>query len=290
MICTSCKKTVKDGTSICPHCDAILDDSILGAVPDGDDSVDDTPPPAPKPKAKPKAPTTNMRKPARRPAPISEPDPEPEAEPKDEAPSFQDGKYKNKYSQYWTEEDGDKPAKPAKVAAPPAREGGLSVPDPEEDGPPGPSDAPSDPLLFLKDAWAGFLALHFEDKLTVSACAGAILATFMPWRSTTEGDEMGLLSTGLFTFLLDVVGITSVWARKVGKVPSLPRGRFPLAAIAAGGLSALFCIVAGITSYERGVVAGKTTVVSEPAFGVFLALIAAAGIVVGGVLTQKREK
>jgi len=285
--CPSCKKPVKDGASICPHCDAVLDESILGSVPE--DTVDDTPVPEAKPKKKPAAkpgakPATGKKPAARRPAPVAEPDPEAEEEKKkDEAPSFADGKYKNKYSQYWTEEDGAKGAAVEKAEAPLAPTS-LS-PDMAE------GDQPVDPLEMLKGTWAAFLALHFEDKLTVAASMGAVISAFMPWKSTTtDGDEMGLLGSGFFTTCLAITAIVSVWARKSNKVPSVPRGKFPLAAVGAGALSALFCIIAGISAYQRGVVAGKAATISEPSFGVFLALIAAAGMIVGGILTLKREK
>jgi hypothetical protein len=112
----------------------------------------------------------------------------------------------------------------------------------------------------------------------------------MPWRSTPDGDDMGLMTSGMFTLLLGVGAIASIWARTTNKLPALPRGKFPFAAIGAGALSALICIVAAFTSFERGVKAGREVTTSEPAFGVILAVLCAAGVVVGGVLTLKREK
>jgi hypothetical protein len=58
----------------------------------------------------------------------------------------------------------------------------------------------------------------------------------------------------------------------------------------AGALAALIAIVFVATSFEKGMRAGREVSLSEPSFGVFLAIISAAGVVVGGLLTLKREK
>jgi hypothetical protein len=47
--CPSCHKAVKDGAAICPHCEAILDESILGAIPDDNDDAPENTPPASNP-------------------------------------------------------------------------------------------------------------------------------------------------------------------------------------------------------------------------------------------------
>lgn len=283
MKCTSCQKTVKDGTSICPHCDAVLDESILGAMPAGDDDGgDDTPPPAPAPKK-----SSGARKAARKPAPVEA---EPEAAPQKKPPASE-GKYTNKYSQFWTEDDP--PAKPV-TSQPKGMQMGASGEGIVPEAHPGEKASSSsdvvDPLETLKGMWAAFLALHFEDKLTTSAAAGLVVSAFMPWRTTPEGDEMGLIGTGFFTALLAVCAVVFIWARKTGKAPALSRDKFPLGAIGAGALSALFCLVAVVGSYEKSVKGGKEVTLSEPAFGVAMAILFAAGIVVGGVLTLKREK
>jgi hypothetical protein len=272
MNCPSCAKNVKDGTSICPFCEAVLDESILGAI--NEDTVDDTPPPeAVKPK--------KVKKPARKPAPIAADEPPP-AKPKDgpAKPTSGDdksGKYQGKYAQYWTEEeptDMEMASNKARAEAKEQDEAGKVV----------------EPMEQLKSVWAAFLGLHFEDKMTTAASAAMALMTFMPWKTTTEGDSMGLFGNGLFVLLFAVVAVLAIWLRKTNKIPKVARGSFPLLSIGAGGFAALVGVISAVTSFEKGVKAGQAVTTGWPAFGVFCAILCAAGVVVGGLLTLKREK
>ena len=288
MICSSCNKKVKDGTSICPHCDAVLDESILGAMPEGDDEAEDTPPPKPAPRPAAKKPLAKRPAVARKPVPVKaeEEAPEPDEEPKERQPLVQnDGKFVSKYQQYWTEDDP--PAKPPAPKGPQSGEGVIAELGPVRGG-----HDPDlvDPMVTLKNLWKGFAQSHFEDKMTIASATMLIVSNFMPWRSTPDGDDMGLMTNGIFTFLLACLSIATIWARKSLKIPAIPPNKFPLGAVGAGGIAALIALVFVVTSFEKGVKAGRAVTLSEPSFGVFLAIISAAGIVVGGLLTLKREK
>lgn len=282
MICTSCSKKVKDGTSVCPHCDAVLDESILGDIPD--DSVDDTPIPE-APARRPVPASKKATTVARKPAPVSRPAPSAAARPAARPAAAKKPAYQNKYSQYWEEEAGDE-EEDAGGAPAPAAPGKADYDTSLGSG------SESDPLQQIKGLWSVFLALHFEDRLTASAAGLLVLMSFMPWRSLAEeGDAMGLLTAaGFFSVLLAVGAVLTIWARRAGKLPAVPREKMPLATIGLGGLAALICVVDAFTSYEKGVKAGRAVLVSEPSFGVFLALVCAAGVVLGGILTLKRER
>ncbi|MBI5546478.1 MAG: hypothetical protein HY901_21565 [Deltaproteobacteria bacterium] len=265
MNCPACRKKVKDGTSICPYCDAVLDESLLGAI------SDDTPPPAPR------KPSAAQKPAARKPALVSKQSSRDATSPRPAA--AKKPAYSNKYSQYWDEDTG-RSASPSAAS----EEDGL----PEQPLPDAGATRESemvDPFVQLKGIWSGFLNLHFEDKLTTGAASFLIFTTFLPWRTTPEGDEMGLLTSGVFVFLLAIGAIASVWARRTDKLPAFPRNQFPWVTLGAGGLSALICVAAAIAAYEKS---GKS-VTAEPAFGVLLAVIAAAGIIVGAILTRMRE-
>jgi hypothetical protein len=274
MQCPNCSKTVKEGTSICPHCDAVLDESILGAMPSDDAEGEDTPPPAPAPK-KPAS------KPTRRPAPISGTKPKPSA-------SAVEGKpYAGKYSQYWTEEDGAAPSK----AASRSEEASALATKAAADSASASTSEGEDPLREVRNIWKSFLDLHFEDKVTAAMGAASFVVAFFPWRSTLdEGDDMGMFTWGFWTALLGLVSILCIWLRKSGKLPGIPRSLMPLSAVGAGGLSLLIGAIYAFTAYEKGVKVGKAVVISEPAFGVFCAILCAGGLIVGGMLTLKREK
>ena len=78
--------------------------------------------------------------------------------------------------------------------------------------------------------------------------------------------------------------------RKTGKLAKVPRGLMPLSAVVAGGLSVVIGAIYAFTAYEKGVKLGASVAVSEPAFGVFAAILFAGLLVAGGMLTLKRER
>ena len=276
MQCPSCHKAVKDGTSICPNCDAVLDESILGAMPDDNAEGEDTPPPAPAPK-----------KPAGRKSPAAPAAKAEKAEKPAAAAKSGSGAYTNKYSQYWTEDEA--PAKkPSGAPAPSASPAPATRAELEEKGE---SASEVDPLNQLKGVWGGFLGLHFEDKLTAICGVAMVVAMFFPWRTVDDGDsDMGLLTWGLWTALLGILAVAGIWLRKSGKLASIPRNLFPLTAVGAGGLSLIIAVIYSFTAFEKGVRAGKETMIAEPGFGAVLAALCGAGMIVGGMLTLKREK
>ncbi len=307
MKCTSCSKTLKDGTSICPHCDAILDDSFLGSMPGGDHGEDTplpeeaAPPRASGPKktvpARPTraaAPRTAPSQPAakkpavRRRAPVEEAEPE-EAPPEPAAPA--EGGYVNKYSQYWTDEEPAPKKSAPRPAAAASAAPAASAAKPGAADPAAPGDELGDPLQYVKPVWNAFLGLHFEDKLTVISGMSLSLMACTPWHSTAESDDLGLLGWGFFALLLGGLGVVSVWARHTGKLEKvIPSAKMPLLAQAAGGLSALIAFLSIVGGFERAARNGKTELVGWPGFGAWLSLVCAALLVLGGVLTAKREK
>ena len=266
MNCPNCQKSCDDGATFCPHCEAVLDASFLGDL-SGDTAGADTPVPA--------APPPQARRPAKKPrrrAPIEEPEPEPRVAAPREG-------YVGKYDQYWTE-DSEPPAplrQPERIAASPAERVGFKA-DVE------------DPGAQMKALWAGFLGLHFEDKMTAASGLGLAVMSLMPWRSTPDGDAMGFLTWGFLTLLLALGALGAVWARKNGKLPAIPPSQLPYLSVGAGALSAIIAVLFAVSAYEKTEQYGKSVVSSSPAFGVFLALICAAGMVVGGLLTSRRER
>ena len=215
----------------------------------------------------------------RRPAPISDP-PKPKAEvaqSKSSPPKPTTGKkpaYEGKYAEYWTEEE--EPSDAGKPEDPDHKpEAESEVVQPSEQ---------------IKAVWSAFLSLHFEDKMTTGAAVAMGLMTFMPWRSTTDTDEMGLFGPGFFVMVFAVVAVLAIWLRKTGRIPKVSRGNFPLLTIGAGAFAALIGVISAFTAFSKGVKGGQTVTTGWPAFGVFCAILCAAGVVVGGLLTLKREK
>jgi hypothetical protein len=296
MTCPNCKKTVKDGTAVCPHCDHIIDPSFLGAdiVAGGGDTAELTlPPKSPaKPPAKPagKPPQRAAPKPAAKPkpAPSSSQD---EGEDAVASNPFRAAKEsQNRWAKYAKEAEDDEENTrdlPSKKPPKPMRDG-----KPDELG--------ADRAVAASDQLEGlfkqFKTLCFEDKLTIVAGLLATLMIFMPWRSTAEeGDVLGILTIqGLVSLAFIASAIASVVGRLGNYIPALPRTAFPLLSVGLGGLSVVTALVTGFTSIDRTMVhspLGAVTIAnSMPSFGVWLTVAASGGVVLGGLLTFKRVK
>jgi len=275
--CPFCTKPAPDDASICPHCEAILDDSFLGEIPDeeGEDTpVPEVPAPRPAAKARASASSKKSAKPRRR-APLDE---APAEEPPEPAAAANGG-YVNKYQQYW-EEDDPPPAKANQAA--PARAQALDPSAPSAAG------EQADPMVLLSDAWKGILALGFEDKIAFGGCAALGLMSLMPWRGTPDGSELGILSWGFLTLLLSGAGAAAIWVRKKEMLQAVPRPFVPLATVGAGGLSAFIALVFIIFGGEELMQQGRLVESAWPTFGVYLTLFAAIPVILGGLLTFKR--
>jgi hypothetical protein len=289
VICPNCDKSCEDGATFCPHCEAVLDASFLGDLP-SDAEGEDTPVPearAPKPASRqPARQPARSPKPAaarpRRRAPIDE-EPRESTGAAEPEPSASSSGVGNKYSQYWVD---DEPPKPKAAAAAQSRASGPTRPESAEGA--FKTDT-QDPGVIVKEAWTAFLALHFEDKMTVIASAALFFGSLMPWRTTTDGDDMGFLTWGFLTLLLSIGAIAAVWARKTGKLPMLPARRMPMLSVAAGVVASIIASIFALTSFESGAQYGQVVSVSQPAAGVFFSILASAGVIVGGILTGKRE-
>lgn len=260
--CTACQRAVADGTSICPHCDAILDFSFLGDLPT--DAGEDTPVPKP---VRP-APGTGTRSPppkVRR-APVDDLPPRPVPQqavppPAPERETFAHG-----------------------AAALPAAGLDLDASPEDETQPAGDLEDHVHPELAR--GWAAFRSLSFEDKLTAGSASALALMSAMPWRSSlADGDELGILGWGVLTLALAAAAGASLWARRAGKQRPLSGAQWPLLAIACGGAAVAVSAVAIVTSYERTIQFGAKMTTAWPAFGAYGAVLCAGGVLLGGLLT-----
>lgn len=310
MNCPSCGKNVKPGTSICPFCDAIVDDSFLGDLSavggdDDDTPVPDAPPqfeqrparPARPPRparaagggaaaARAAAPRPVRRRAPVRPAPVPLDEPEPEAPPQKAGP----GGYVNKYSQYWEEDEEPTPA-PSRNSAP---RPSLSAVDGKDEPPETMSSEELDPTLYFKNAWAWFQQLHFEDKLVTSSSAALAFFSMWPWTTGQYGDTLGIVTWGFVTLLLAASAVGSVWGRGNPRFETVPQHLFPKVTICLGALAALICAIFAITARTTETIGfgprPEVVTVASAASGVYLSLLASCVVAVGGFLTMKRER
>jgi hypothetical protein len=263
--CTACHRDVDDGTSICPHCEAILDASFLGDLPSRGE--DDTPVPQPFPSRR-QGPAPKVRR-----APVEDLPARPGRTP---PPAVQRGVY----------EPGGGGGPRAAGALPDASVGIDEDPEAETQ----PAGGRPDHLpMELSRSWAAFRRLDFEDKLTAVSAAALALMSAMPWRtSLADGDEIGLLGWGLFSLALAGIAGATIWARIAGKSRPLSGPQWPMVAIASGGASALTSAIAILASFERTAQFGTQVTTAWPAFGAFGAVLCSGGVLLGGTLTLMR--
>jgi hypothetical protein len=264
--CTACHRAVADGTSICPHCDAILDASFLGDLPSRGE--DDTPVPQSLPSRR-QGPAPKVRR-----APVEDLPVRPAQAP---LPAVHPGAF----------EAGERGGPRAGVGALPNASVGIDEGLEAETQPAG--GAPDDLYLELSRSWAAFRRLSFEDKLTAVSAVALALMSAMPWRtSLADGDELGLLGWGLLSLALAGMAGATIWARVAGKSRPLSGPQWPMATIASGGASALTSAIAILASFERTAQFGSQMTTAWPAFGAFGAVLCSGGVLLGGTLTLMR--
>lgn len=276
MKCPSCDKPVSDDAAVCPHCEAVLDPSLLDAAPS---IPDDAPAPRPRPVQRPggRPPTRPgvkaVKKPGRRPTTGGRPAVKPAARPSrmPDAPGRQRPQEKVDWRQQVDQSDWD---------AMPQHERAAFV-----------ADKGLDPDAVFKSAQGFFGHLTSVEKLTFFGIIGMLLSTFFPWKETqTSGDVLGLLSLGVVVTILSALSLAAMVLR-VQESPSLK----PLTAwavqLGANGFSVLWCLVYIKLSWDstlvRAPIGNADMWASKPSFGVIFCFIAGAVATLGTVAGLK---
>jgi hypothetical protein len=137
----------------------------------------------------------------------------------------------------------------------------------------------------------------------VAGIAGAvlILSLFLDWYSLKgkglaagAGSEglSGWEALGFFDILLFLIGAIAIAVAALRAANSMPR-QLPaspgLIVLALGGLAVLLVLIRIISSGDFGHPEVKGLIDSSPSFGIFIALLAAIGVAVGGWLTWNEE-
>jgi hypothetical protein len=255
MRCPQCGQELEDGTTICEHCDYIIDKSFLG-----DDFTDMEPePPAPPEPTTERGPPPqrSRRRPPRPPQDSTEP----------ERPSA-------RRSAQDTPVDSS--------TAPPSES--LSVEA---------SRVTDDVQNTLKKIWGNFQRLVFADKLSVGGAAGMFLFSFFPWVSVSGvGAVIGFEVGGWFMTILTAATIALVfmrqnphWRDKEKYILYIQTGIGAIAVVFT--LSKMFSLGKSIPfPASRGISGVATASVGAGLFLCFLASVA----VLGGALLLLKEK
>jgi len=303
--CPGCGTKVADGTSICPKCDYIIDESFLSvAPPSGNDDDESTAAsqdprkaagasrtgrPAGSPGSrtgttgKVRAAAGASRSGARAPVspgakPTGKTGPRPAARPPPPSRAA---------------EPEPKP-EPEPRADPPARQ---PVP------PPAPSPAPPSrtfstgtkivaPEQAMEEAREFLTNLTRADKIAYAGASVVVLSCFLPWKETAaDGDVLGLMSSGFLSLLLAglVIGMLTIRVRRT--LPALN----PLVPWLAQLIFAFVCVLYTLvllrlsvdTTEVRSSIGNQMIMNSSPSIGVFVGLLGAIGALAGSLLGLK---
>jgi len=259
--CPGCSAEVADGTSICPSCDYIIDDTFLGSAPasapeergEGDTNPGfkrPSPPPTRSGKKR-KAPAKKAKKANGSARDIPEPLPSPvplsPTMPTRYAPESPGARSATSYSPVFS-----------------------------------PEETMDDAKLFLG-------GLTTADKLTLIGGGLSLLCSFFPWKETAaEGEVIGLQSLGIVATGLMALAMAAVVGRGRRSFHINPAAMW-LVQLACSGGTIVWCLVFIKLSWDpteaHSVDGNMLMATSKPAMGVYLGaaggIIAAAGTLMG---------
>lgn len=275
MECPGCQAQIDDAAVVCPHCEAVVDPSLLNAAPpeqDGDDTGRQEPL---KPKSQPKvrrvvkradgsaAKATGAKSAPKRAGTARMP----EAPPAGEKPKRDD------WRQSVAAEDWG-PDRGAPVAAP--RQKTLDA---------------DDYLGHIKQFVTG---LTLADKIGFFGALATLVACFLPWKdSVTEGDVLGVGSAGFLVALTSLAGMMGVIMRSQQsvKVNAMLLWVLQLGSAGFGMLWCFICIrLAWDSTQVHAAIGNEMVWASKPAFGVYIAILTGAATIVGTVLGLKESQ
>lgn len=136
--------------------------------------------------------------------------------------------------------------------------------------------------------------LATADKVAFFGLALMGLACFLPWKETvSEGDVLGLLSSGVVVLAAALAGALALAAR-VRRSPSVNPLVLWVAQVSAVGIATLWCLVYAATSWDstlaQAPVGNYEVWVSKPSLGLLLAFLAGVLAGLGTILGLKETK
>lgn len=299
--CPGCGTKVADGTSICPKCDYIIDQSFLSSEPPAGNNDDD--------EATGAAPDPRQAGTSRPVRPVG-------------APGSKTGTTGKVRAVSVTGKSGPRPAvaagksvtgrtgpRPAVRPAPPSR-APEPAPEPETRAEPPPRQSilpPANPNRtfstgtkivapeqMMEEAREFITDLSRADKLAFAGAAAVVLSCFLPWKETAvDGDVLGLMSSGLGALLLALLVMGALVLRVRKSMPRL-NPLVPWMAQLLGSVSCvLYTVVTlrfSIDSTEVPSAIGNAMIMnSSPSLGVFIALLGGLGAMAGSLLGLKER-
>lgn len=173
--------------------------------------------------------------------------------------------------------------------------------EPEEEDAPGPFASPSTLNVdtFLERpmrAWELtreiFEALSFADRLAFSGAALMALSCFFPWKSTdSEGDILGLASSGFWVFVASIFLLSTLLARVRRAAPRFSESLLWSLQLCSAGFAVFWCaafLQSASFTPPPPVFGQPLQEASSASLGVYLGLIAAT-VALGGTLLHVKS-
>lgn len=154
------------------------------------------------------------------------------------------------------------------------------------------ADKAMDPDLALGETKRYLLLLPLADKLALGGTVALLTCTFFPWRETvSEGEVLGILSSGFLVTVLSSIALAGILIRTRGSMPTLNPLLPWVAQLGCVGVSALWCLAYTAMAWDQtkamSPIGNYEVWVSKPAFGLVLAIIAAIIAIVGTIFGLK---
>jgi hypothetical protein len=305
--CPGCGTQVADGTSICPKCDYIIDNSFLSSEPPPDNNDDEATGAAQAPgKAAPSARPTGSGS----------------------RPSVSSTGVRRTTTSSGTSKSGSRPAikavggsgskpgiravsKPVSRSVPAAR----PAPEPEmelDDAEPRKPLLPPTPASrgyastnnsgkivapeeLISDARAFVGELTHSDKIAFAGACVAAVSCFLPWKETaTDGDVLGLMSTGVGTLIGAAAVIGAIFVRVRRTMPKINPMMPWYAQIGMAAFCVLYTLFFIKASYVNTMVpsalGNQMVMNSSPSFGSVLGLLSSIGAVAGSLMGMREHR
>jgi hypothetical protein len=281
MKCSSCNKNIAPDTAVCPHCDAVLDPSLLDASPpdDNGDDAEHTDPRPPTRAARPASHSSAVRKApprastAKRPPSAARPSVKRSAGDSrmPDAPAAKKADRKDWRADLAQEDYGE-----------PMKEKAAFV-----------ADKGIDPDDFMADVKRFLFEMGSADKIAFFGICAMFLATFFPWKETAvDGEVLGLMSLGIVVWILTLIAIILIIVR-VRKIGGDINPLYPwIGQLFAAGFSTAWSVLYVLWSTDRTMarspIGNFDMWASKPSFGVIFAIISG-GVACFGTIAGLKE-
>jgi hypothetical protein len=152
----------------------------------------------------------------------------------------------------------------------------------------------ADPEVVIEEGRDFIRSLSRADRVAFFAAIGAMLSCICPWKETvTDGEVIGLVCSGLFTFFAALICAIAVGLRVRGSLQRTNPLYLWMAQLISAASGTLWSIVFMPLNYDStlvtAVIGNSQVAISRPSYGAVLGVVLS-GVAVGGTLMSLKER